>query len=323
MKKILLNIILAIMVLSLISCSVPDDNIQPPSNVSTGNSNSSSSNVNVSATSATSSSKSETSSSTPETTSVVIPVPAEPTISETVLVDEKGVKITAKKLTDGFFGPEIKLLIENNSGKNLTFQVRNASVNGYMIETMLSVDVVNGKKANDSLAFMSSDLELCHITEIADMEFSFHIFTSEDWEDYLDTAPITLKTSIADSFIYQYDNTGSLAYEGNHIKILIKGLKSDDSVFGPGVSVYIENNSDHGIIVQTRDVSVNGFMIDAMFSPEISAGKKVIDSITFMSSDLEENEIISIESIELSFHIINQENWDTIADTDTVTISFQ
>ena len=82
------------------------------------------------------------------------------TINETILVDDAGVKITAKSLdVDGLFGPEIKLLIENNSGEDLTFQSRNASVNGYMVETMMSVDVTNGKKANDTLIFLDYDLK--------------------------------------------------------------------------------------------------------------------------------------------------------------------
>jgi len=82
------------------------------------------------------------------------------TIEEMVLVDEAGVKITAKSLeADNLFGADLKLLIENNSGKNLTFQCRNSSVNGYMVETLRSVDVADGKKANDTLTFSSSDLE--------------------------------------------------------------------------------------------------------------------------------------------------------------------
>ena len=124
----------------------------------------------------------------------------EVSIEETLLVDEGGVKITAKGLRmGGLFGPELKLLIENNSGKDLTVQCRNVSVNGYMVETMMSVDVVNGKKANDSITFMASDLEICGITAIADMELSFHMFTTADWEAYPETAPIPVKAPIAET----------------------------------------------------------------------------------------------------------------------------
>lgn len=245
------------------------------------------------------------------------------TIEEMVLVDEAGVKITAKSLeTDNLFGADLKLLIENNSGKNLTFQCRNSSVNGYMVETLMSIDVADGKKANDKLTFSSSDLELCGIDTIADMEFSFHIFTSEDWETYLDTALIQIKTSIADSYTYTYDDSGEVAYEGKDIKIVIKGLTKDSSIFGPGIVVYIENNNKKNVSVQARDVSINGFMVDAIFSADVISGKRAVDTITFMDTDLEENDITEIEDVELFFHIFDMDSWDDIVDTDVVKIDF-
>ncbi len=245
------------------------------------------------------------------------------TIAEAVLVDEAGVKITAKSLsTDSFMGPEIKLLIENNSGKDLTVQTRNSSVNGYMVDTMMSADVVNGKKANDSFTIMGSDLEDCGITTITDIEFSFHIFTTEDWDTYLDTGMIQIKTSAAETYQQTYDDSGSVAYDANGIKIVVKGLSGEESFLGDSIVVYIENNNGKNITVQSRDVSVNGFMVDPIFSCEVVNGKRAVDTITFMSSELEENEITAIETVELSFHIFDADSWDTIVDTDVVTITF-
>lgn len=247
----------------------------------------------------------------------------EATIEETVLVDEAGIKITAKSLDNNtFMGPEVKLLIENDSGKDLTVQCRNASINGYMVDTMMSVDIVTGKKANDSLSFLSTDLETLNISTIADMEFSFHIFTSEDLETYLDTPQIQLKTSAADAYEYTFDDSGDVLYEGNDIRLIVKGLAEDNSIFGPSIIVYIENNSDKNITVQSRDVSINGFMVSPMFSSDVASGKHAVDAITFLSTELEENDITQIENAELSFHIFDAAGWDTIVDTDIVTITF-
>ncbi len=293
MKKILSIILMLTLTISMVACSeFSDGEVKNPSDVTIG-----------------------------ETVSV--DEVGEVTISETVLVDEAGVKITAKSLdVDNIFGPEIKLLIENNSGKDLTFQCRDASVNGYMVQTMMSVDVVNGKKANDSLTFMESDFETCGINAVADMEFAFHIFDTADWKTYLDTETIQVKTSIADTYEYIYDDSGDLAYDGNGVKIVVKGLAEDESIFGPSIVVYIENTGDEDITVQTRDVSINGFMVDAMFSCDVVAGKRAVDTITFMNSDLEENEITTIEDVELSFHVFDSGEWDTIVDTEVVNITF-
>jgi hypothetical protein len=103
---------------------------------------------------------------------------------------------------------------------------------------------------------------------------------------------------------------------------VVKGLSENDSIFGPGVILYLENNGDKDVTVQARDVSINGFMIDPMFSCDLCANKHAIDAITFMSTDLENNSIDQITDVELSFHVFEMEGWDTIVDTDTVTIHF-
>lgn len=248
--------------------------------------------------------------------------PKDVTIEEQVLVDESDIKITAKKLdTSDWYGPAITLLIENNSDKGLTVQARDSSVNGYMIETMMSVDVAAGKKANDSVTFSASDLETCGVTTLADFELSFHIFTTDGWDTYLDTNLVQIKTSAADTYEYTFDDSGDELYSGNGIRIISKGVSTDDSIFGPGLILYIENLSDQPITVQARDVSVNGFMIDTIMSEEVVAGKRSNAVLTFMSSSLEENEIEEIQDVELSFHIFNTDSWDTVADTEAITVN--
>lgn len=244
------------------------------------------------------------------------------TIEETVLVDEAGVKITAKSLSVDFFGQELKLLVENNSGKNLTFQCNSSSINGYMVENIMSIDVANGKKANDAITFTDTSLEACGITTIADLEFSFHIFDSDSWDTYLDTDFVQLKTSIADTYEYIFDDSGNIVFDEDGIKLVVKGLSEDDSIFGPGIIIYIENNTDENITVQVQDVSINGFMVYGIFSSDVTVGKRAVDSITFMSSELEENGITEIQDVELSFHIFETDGWNTIVDTDAIQLAF-
>lgn len=244
------------------------------------------------------------------------------TVEQTVLVDQDNVVITATGMDESVFGPELKLLIENNSDTNLTFQVRNASVNGYMADTMMSEDVAAGKKSNTEITFTTSGLKECGIDTFANMEFSFHIFTTDGWDDYLDTDAITVETSAAATYTQTIDDSGEVFYDSDGIKIVGKGLSSDDSIFGPGLIIYIENNSDTDRTVQVRDTSVNGFMIDTVMSQDVVAGKKAITAVTFLSSSLEENAITDIASVETSFHIFDTEDWSNEIDTDPITINF-
>lgn len=248
---------------------------------------------------------------------------AKVTVEQVVLLEQDGIKIQAKELrSDGFMGAELKVLIENDTDKDLTIQCRNSSVNGYMVETMFSPEVAAGKKANDAITFLSSDLELCGIETIADMAFSFHVFTTDGWDTVLDSQQVQLKTSAADSYSYTYDHPGTQVYEGSGIKLIAKGLNKEDSILGPGLVMYIHNAGDQAVTIQARDTSVNGFMIETVFSQEVMPGKHAVSAVTFMESDLEENGITQIQDLELSFHIFDTATWETIADTDPIKLSF-
>jgi hypothetical protein len=247
---------------------------------------------------------------------------SEITIEEQILYDENDIKITAKGIEDGWLGTELELLIENNSTKSITVQARNANVNGYMVDTMMSADVAAGKKANDSLTFETSGLKECGIENIAIMEFYFYIFDAETWDEIVSTDVITVETSIADSYVQTYDDSGEVLVDTSGVKIVGKGLSVSDSFWGPGVILYIENNTDKDITVQVRDVSVNGFMVDSTMSEDVVSGKKAMSAVQFFSTDLEENSIEDITEVELYFHIFDEDSWDTVFDSDVITISF-
>ncbi len=244
-------------------------------------------------------------------------------IEKAVLLDQNGIKITAKEIdTKGWLGPEVKMLFENNSDKAVTIQVRDTSVNGYMIDPMMSVNVAPGKKANDSMTFSNSDFELAGIEIIADIEFRFHVFDSETWNNLFDSELVRIETSAVKDYVYSFDNSGEMVFNNDGFEIVIKGLAEEDSWLGKDLVVYICNESNKKITVQAKDVSVNGFMIDPIFSCDVVCGKHAVDTITFMSSDLEANDITRIESVELSFQIIDGDNWNTIENTPAVTLNF-
>ncbi|MGM9942315.1 MAG: hypothetical protein ACI32N_10075 [Bulleidia sp.] len=244
------------------------------------------------------------------------------TIEEQVLYEGNDIRITATGIEDGLFGTDLKLLIENNSDQSITVQARNSNVNGFMVDTLMSADVAADKKANDSLTFETSGLKDCGIDSVATMEFTFHIMNADTWEDIADTDTIVVNTSIASTYVQNVDDSGEVLVDSNGIKIVGKGLSADDSIWGPGVILYIENNTDRNLTIQSRDVSVNGFMVETIMSEEVVAGKKAMSAVQFLSSDLESNSITDITDVELYFTIFDSNSWETIQDTDVITISF-
>lgn len=316
MKQHLARILTVVLIFGVTACSSPSGTIDQPVKSSTS----------PSTTAKTSEPTAQTTAAAAQTTPVTIAqtVPTgEVSLEKQVLVDEKDIKITATGLSeDGWMGPGLKVLIENNSKKDLTVQTRATSVNGYMVDGMMSADVAAGKKANDEITFMTSEFEAAGIRDIADIELSFHIFTSEGWDEYLDTDLLQIRTSLAPDYEYTFDDTGEVLYDKNSIRIIAKGISADDSIFGPGLILFIENLGKKSITVQARDVSVNGFMIDHSLSSEVSASKRTVDALTFFKSDLEANDITKITDVELAFHIFDTAKWDTIADTKKYTLEF-
>ena len=188
---------------------------------------------------------------------------------------------------------------------------------------MFSCDVASAKKANDEITFMNSDLEYADITTIQEIELILHIFNTDTWDEICDSDTIIINTSADASYVQGYDDSGVEVLNEKDIRMIMKKVNTSDSFWGADVHVYIENNSNSNVTIQAREVSINGFMVEPIFSCDIVAGKKIYDTITFLESDLEKNSITSIDDLAISFHIFESDGWDTIFDTPTIEIKFE
>ena len=245
------------------------------------------------------------------------------TVDEKVLLDKDGITITLKSMgVDSIWGPSLKVLIENDTNNSFTVQIRNASINNIMVEGMFSCDVAAGKKANSEITFLTSELEIAGIETIKDIEFMFTVFDSKSWETILDSDVVTITTSVDSSFVQTFDDSGFVALNQDGFKIVVKRLESEESFWGADIYLYVENNSESDATIQIRDMSVNGFMIEPIFSCDVMAGKKAYDLITFLESDLTDNGINSIEELEFYFTLFEMHGWDSIFDSDMITVTF-
>lgn len=84
------------------------------------------------------------------------------------------------------------------------------------------------------------------------MEFAFHIFDTESWDDIADTEVIKVDTSAAGSYTQTYDDSGEVLVDADGVKIVGKGLSADGSFWGPGVILYIENNTERILLCRSE-----------------------------------------------------------------------
>ena len=288
---------------------------------------------------------------TPPTGGNTIQFAPSATIEETVLVDENDVKITATDLSYTNRAVEVNLSIENNTDKNLSFQggMRNyycSSINGYMVDGgYLNTDVTAGKKANETLSFSADELSLMGITDIADIELCFYI-CDEDRDDYLETGPRQLKTSIADNYNYAVDTYRQTI--GNSDLLNSLGLSvtynSEEEVFSqggvrvvtqtlatnsdgePALLIELENTSNEIVRAVTSNVAINGLEFqDGTWSTDaIGPGKRRVSALT-LSSALDEHyqEIFGISEIGLiTYNLeIKDTDYDTVGSPQILTLS--
>lgn len=241
--------------------------------------------------------------------------------ADTVLLNQDGLVITAKEMVeDSIWGLGVKVLIENQSDKNLGVQCNSLIVNNYMLSDLFSATVAAGKKSNETIYLSSAGLEAADITTIAEIVFSFHVFDSNSYQGVFDTDEIQLKTSAYGTVEQPAMDDGKELFNQDGIRIIGRYVE-EDSFWGAGVLLYIENNYGKNILVQCDNLSINGFMVMPVFSCGVNNGRMALDDITIMSSDLEENGIETVEDIELTFKIIDPNTYQTLIETNPIAFS--
>ena len=305
-SKMLLTLLLALVMVVTTACSGSED-VKAPASVN-GDS------------SVTSNNESADSSSGNKTEDNVV---AEITVAETVLYDVDGVKVTATGYEEGWTGPEIKILVENNSDKNVLITSDSVSVNGYMMPfAALYAEVAAGKKANETLSLMSSELDRSGIDVLAELQFYLQIQNPETWETVATSELVTLTTSAA-PYEQPVDDSGDVLFDSNGIRIICKGLKQD-IIWDGTVVFYMENNSGKEISIYAENVSVNGFMQDVGLWSDLRPGTKLIDGMSMIDlSDLEIEGIDQIDNIEFNLRVVDANTWEDIVTTDVLTLNFE
>lgn len=112
----------------------------------------------------------------------------------------------------------------------------------------------------------------------------------------------------------------TVIYDAHGITITATGI--EDSLFGQEISLNIVNDSAKNVTVSSRDLSVNGYMMDTTgFYAQVAAGKKAIEDLTLYSSELNEAGIETVAKIEFIVHVSDSDTYDDIDDSDLVCLS--
>ncbi len=103
------------------------------------------------------------------------------------------------------------------------------------------------------------------------------------------------------------------------IKITATGYETD-SIWGDGIKLLLENESDKTVTVGCNALIVNDFMISDLFVSEVAPGKKANETMHLSSTALKAAGIDSVGQVEIYFHIYNSDDWTDVVNPDVVTI---
>lgn len=244
-----------------------------------------------------------------------------PSISETVLLDNSGIVIKAvEMIEDSIWGPGVKLYIENNSDKNVNIYCDAVIVNDYMISDLFSTSVAAGKKTNENLNLFSSSLKAAGIDNIGKIELYFNISDSDTFDTIYKSDCVTIQTSEYASMDVTPNDVGLEILNQDGVRVVAKYV-DENTFWGKSILLYLENNSQKNVTISIDNMSINGYMVTPFFVSSVYSGKKAINDISLLSSDLEANGITSVDDVELTFRVYDTDTYDDIISAETISFS--
>ncbi|MBQ7503915.1 MAG: hypothetical protein IJT79_01170 [Ruminococcus sp.] len=245
------------------------------------------------------------------------------TIKQFVVCDQKDIKITTKNIGYSEAGGKLThkalyLEVKNGYKKDIEVDIIKSSVNNYMIPSDSTVKVESGKTKEFAVSFDVTKLNNSEITTFAVIEFVTSVKDSETGDVIFETKPVKVKTSAYDGFEYVSDQTGTVAYNGNRIRVVIQEIYYDE-FSGQCINVLVMNNSPKNISLSLTDSKLNGKKVDPIYCSDVLARKKDVSPIAF-DADIEGEQI---ETFTTSFTIVDSDTNKTIVKkTKPVTVKF-
>ena len=104
------------------------------------------------------------------------------------------------------------------------------------------------------------------------------------------------------------EDTANTLYDADGIKITTDGFVDED-IWGMGIQLAIENNSDRHLGVSIEDASLDGYMVTMLGCLDVTSGMKDKEIITICDDGSAE-----YKNFQGTLHIYDADSYDTIMD---------
>lgn len=226
-------------------------------------------------------------------------------IKKQVLVNQKGVKITALNLVDekAYSNMRLNVMVESKNKDFMDIYVEDTSVNGFMYQggRVNYLIASEGMKEESCINISKDFLEENGIKTIQTIEFRLVAYSSDTKAVIFETDMITIKTTTKDKTKQAVDASGERIYNAKGVKIISKGWDTSSTSSELKNNLYIENNSKKKVFISfTPTRSILGE--DSILTCSVMPGKKMNTYLTF-----DENAISGADHVTIGF-IIYEKN---------------
>ncbi|MCR5005993.1 MAG: hypothetical protein K6A77_08810, partial [Clostridiales bacterium] len=224
-------------------------------------------------------------------------------IEEQVLLDQDGIKITARSTTEPTEGtPLVTLEYENQTDHTLGFVGRDMTLNGYTFEDGSSMQPVEaGSTVQDIVYYYTSPtFEYLGITPetIGEIGITFRVNDQETLEDVIEI-PAQIKTAAYDSMEVKKLEDGTELYDKDGLHITGKYVEAD-SLFGTGILLFVENGMDQKVDLWPYYAEFNGIEVKFdMQGIDCYAGGMTLGCVPIDPAVLAENGIEKVEMVRI------------------------
>ena len=217
-------------------------------------------------------------------------------------------------------GPVLVFSGKNMSNRECVVTLKYCSVNNIMIEPDFKMIIEPSGDAMAEAVFPERFLLTTGIQTFSSISFIARIADASDSRKYIDTDQINILTSMSGKYTQKKEFTGTQIVDSNGVRLIVGRNPDFNSPLNRQIYIYADNSSSEDIVLEIKELRVNGIKMEPFFIETICAGKTSWAPLTFRDSDIVENGIISIEELVISFRVVSV--FGTIIDTDGCQILF-
>ncbi|MBR1423195.1 MAG: hypothetical protein IJ571_07135 [Ruminococcus sp.] len=118
------------------------------------------------------------------------------------------------------------------------------------------------------------------------------------------------------------EEANDVIYDDGGIKITYTGYTASKMFTSASLNFLIENNSDKNITVENFNLNINGYTLDTWFYEQVPASKKSNVKMDIYDTQLKENGIDTLGTVDMNFRCIDSDTYDELFITNDIEIVF-